>query len=667
MEQSTLDLDLAADTIRTIRFLSADAVEAAASGHPGTPMEAATIGYLLYRRHLRHNPANPGWWGRDRFVLSCGHASMLLYSLLHLCGYDLSLEKIRNFRQLGSGTPGHPEFPQVPGCETTTGPLGQGASVAVGMAMGGRLLAENLDEHLFDGHIYALCSDGDLMEGVTSEAASLAGHLSLGNLTCIYLDNHITIEGPSSLSFSEEVATRYLAYGWRVIRVEGDNVLEVDEALSRSRLSLRPTLIIARTHIAMGAPGKQDSASAHGAPLGAEELRRAKLLSGWDPEASFQIPGSVQEHMAQVAEHGAFEERLWSQCFSEFKDCATELQLQMLEMMAGELPPGWEAQLPVFCPSEGPMATRKASGRVLEALAPRLPLLVGGSADLAPSNNTELVGERYFVAGRSGRNIHFGVREHAMGAILNGLAHMPGILPFGGTFLVFSDYMRPPMRLAALMGLAPVYVFTHDSIALGEDGPTHQPVEQLAALRAVPNLVVIRPCDANELSEAWRVAIERRNGPTALVLSRQELPILARSCLGAARDLERGAYVLAPEQGELQLILIATGSDVHLALEARVELQRRAVGVRVVSLPCWEIFDAQGADYSEAVLPGCCKARVAIEAASPMGWERYVGLEGRIISMKGFGASAPAKDLLMHFGFSVDRIVHEALDLLRRA
>jgi transketolase len=662
MQTREFDLPVVRETINTIRLLAADAVEQARSGHPGTPMEAAPIAYLLYRHHLRHNPHNPEWPGRDRFVLSCGHASMLLYSVLHLSGYDLSLDDLKAFRQLGSRTPGHPEFGYTPGVETTTGPLGQGFAVGVGMAMGGRFLAEQVDGELFDYRIYVLCSDGDLMEGVASEAASLAGHLRLDNLVCIYLDNHITIEGDTDLAFSEEVATRFLSYNWHVQRVEGENLLQIDAAIEGTKADPRPSLIIARTHIAQGAPTKQDSAEAHGAPLGAEELRLTKQAYGRDPEAGFVVPAEVADHMGEATARGEERERQWRERLAERGHIKP---LQAWQAALQGLPDGWQGGLPEFGPADGPMATRKASGLVLNALAPLLPLLLGGSADLAPSNNTALKGEAAFRPGASGRNIHFGVREHAMGAVLNGLAHTPGLIPYGGTFLVFSDYMRPPIRLAAMMGLAPIYVFTHDSIGLGEDGPTHQPVEHLAALRAVPNLQVIRPCDANETAAAWRIAIADRTRPTALVLTRQNLPVLDRSRLASAEGLARGGYILAREEGPLAAVVLASGSEVPLALAARELLQGEGIPTRVVSLPCWELFEGQPAAYREDVLPESCKVRVAVEAASALGWERYVGRRGEILAMNSYGASAPADRLMAHFGFTAERVA-EAVRRLRR-
>ncbi len=648
-------------SIDTIRLLAADAVEKAKSGHPGTPMEAAPIAYLLYMKHLRHNPANPDWAGRDRFILSCGHASTLIYSMLHLTGYDLSLDAIKDFRQFGSQTAGHPEFGHVPGVETTTGPLGQGVAVAVGMAMGGQYLAQHVDAELFDYRTWVICSDGDLMEGVSAEAASLAGHLKLGQLNYLYLDNKITIEGDTSLAFTEDVGARYLACGWHVQRVEGENLAEIDTAMERAKNDPRPSLIIARTHIGIGAPNKEDTHDAHGAPLGAEELRLTKEAYGRDPEATFVVPTAVAEHMGGCLAKGAELENVWQQQLEVKK--AKPTVAGWLAVSKGELPADWDSALPTFAAGEA-KATRQASGAAINALAPQLPFLLGGSADLAPSNNTEIKGEKSWLPGESGRNIHYGIREHAMGSIMNGLCHTPGLIPFAGTFFVFADYMRPAIRMAALMGLAPIYVFTHDSIGLGEDGPTHQPIEHLASLRAMPNLTVIRPADANETVEAWKAAIANRQGPTALVLTRQGLPTVDRSRFAAADGLQKGGYVLAAEAGELQLILIATGSEVQHALAARETLQAEGIGTRVVSLPSWELFDAQDSDYRAQVLPAACSKRVAMETAATFGWERYVGCAGSIIGMEGFGASAPAGELMKHFGFTAENFVAKAKELL---
>ncbi len=657
----TLDMQQAQRAIDTIRLLSADMVERAQSGHPGTPMEAAPIAYLLYHRHMRYNPENPEWAGRDRFVLSCGHASALLYSMLHLCGYDLSLDDLKNFRQLDSPTAGHPEFGHAPGIETTTGPLGQGISVGVGMAMGARFLSERVSKELFGYTIYGLCSDGDLMEGVSAESASLAGHLHLGNLVYLYLDNKITIEGSTDLAFSEEVATRYLSYGWQVQRVEGENVRELDQAIAKARHSPCPSLIIVRSHIGFGAPNKQDTHDAHGAPLGADELKLAKQFFGRDSDDSFAVPADVSTHMGEAVNRGAELEAAWQQTFNlQLKENADLAAWQ--KAAAGELPTGWD-DLPKFAAGEK-LATRQASGKTLNALADKLPFLLGGSADLGPSNNTSLNNEESFTACSVGRNIHFGVREHAMAAALNGLAHTPGLIPFGGTFMIFADYMRPPIRLAAMMGLGTIYVLTHDSIGLGEDGPTHQPIEQLSNLRAVPNLTVIRPGDANETVEAWKAAISNRQGPTALILTRQGLPTLDRDVFGAAEGLHQGGYVLAKEQGDLAAIIIASGSEVALALDAQKQLQQEGVGVRVVSLPSWELFAKQPQEYRDQILPPTCLNRVAVEAASTFGWERYVGFKGKMIGMQSYGASAPAGQLMEKFGFTVENVITKVKELL---
>ncbi len=662
MSHVQLNDPIVRESIDTIRLLAADAVEKAQSGHPGTPMEAAPIAYLLYMKYLRHNPGNPDWAGRDRFILSCGHASALIYSVLHLTGYDLSLDDIRNFRQFGSRTAGHPEFAHTPGIETTTGPLGQGVSVAVGMAMGGQFLGEQVDTELFDYRTWVICSDGDLMEGVSAEAASLAGHLKLGQLNYIYLDNKITIEGATDLAFSEDVGARYLACGWHVERVEGENLVEIDAAMTRALQDPRPSLIIARTHIGIGAPTKQDTADAHGAPLGADELALTKQAYGRDPQATFVVPAAVAQHMGSCRERGSALEQQWQRLFDSKKDQPT---INVWQHAAnGELPRGWDAELPTFAASDGAKATRQASGAVINALAAKLPFLIGGSADLAPSNNTEIKAAGSWIPGRSDRNIHYGIREHVMGAIMNGLCHTPGLRPFAGTFFVFADYMRPAIRLAALMELNPIYVMTHDSIGLGEDGPTHQPVEHLASLRAMPNLTLIRPADANETVEAWKAAITNRRGPTMLVLTRQGLPTIDRSCYGAAAGVQRGGYVLAPETGELQMILIASGSEVQHAVAAQEILQSEGIGTRVVSLPSFELFEAQDAAYRQDVLPASCMARVGMEAGSTFGWERYVGIQGRMIGMTTFGASAPAGALMKHFGFTAENFVAVAKEVL---
>ena len=662
-ETPEINLSQATQTIDTIRLLSADAVEQANSGHPGTPMEGAPLAYLLYTRHMRHNPANPDWPGRDRFILSCGHGSMLLYSILHLSGYDVSLEDLKQFRQFGSKTPGHPEFAHTPGVETTTGPLGQGIAVGTGMAMGAKFLTDKIDAELFNYNIYALCSDGDIMEGVSAEAASLAGHLRLGNLIYLYLDNKISIEGDTSLAFSEEVATRYLAYGWHVERVTGENLVEVDAAIERAKNDPRPSLIITRTNIGQGSPNKQGTAAAHGAPLGSEELKLTKQALGRNPEECFAVPDAVYAHMADLKTRGAELERQWQQ------ECDKKAgSNQALDAWLKNPVPSndiIDSLIPMFEAGQS-AATRASSGKVLNALAEGLPMMLGGSADLAPSNNTHLNGADEFGPAHAGRNIHFGIREHAMGSILNGMCHTRGLLPFGATFMIFSDYMRPPMRMAALMGLAPVYVFTHDSIGVGEDGPTHQPIEQLCGLRSVPNITVIRPCDANETAQAWKSALLNRTGPTALILTRQGLPTLDRDQYASAELLHKGAYILDREQNKLQLILLASGSEVQHILAAKEQLEKDGIGTRVVSMPSWELFEAQDAAYKQEVLPPACRKRLAVEAASTFGWERYVGLDGTVIGMEGFGASAPGGTLMQHFGFTPDNVVEQARKLLQQ-
>ena len=655
--------------INTIRTLAMDAIQRARSGHPGMPMGAADMAYVLWTRFLRHNPANPLWPDRDRFVLSAGHGSMLLYSLLHLTGYDLPLEELMNFRQWGSRTPGHPEYGLTPGVETTTGPLGQGFANGVGMAIAEAYLAARFNRpghKIVDHYTYAIVSDGDLMEGIASEAASLAGHLRLGKLIYLYDDNRVSIEGSTDLAFTEDRGQRFQAYGWHVQRVDGYDLEAIAAAIRAAQRDPRPSLIMARTHLAYGSPHKQNDAKAHGAPLGEEEVRLTKENLGWPTEPPFFIPEEALARFRQALERGHAWEAEWRARFdayaAEYPDLAEEWRMAM----AGELPPGWDAALPVFKPEDGPMATRAASGKVLNAIAPRLPTLIGGSADLAPSTKTYLEGLGDFGAeDRLGRNLHFGVREHAMGGILNGMALHGGVIPFGGTFLVFSDYMRPSIRMAAMMGLHVIYVFSHDSLWIGEDGPTHQPVEQLAALRAIPNLTVIRPADANETVVAWRVALEQRSGPVALILSRQSLPILDRTSLAPAEGLVRGAYVLAEaEGGRPDLILIATGSEVHLALEAQKLLAERGVRARVVNMPSWELFDRQPESYRRAVLPPEVTARLAIEAGVSQGWHRYVGPAGDVLGIERFGASAPYKVLQEKFGFTAEDVAQRALALL---
>ena len=656
--------------INTIRTLAMDGIQKANSGHPGMPMGTADMAYVLWTQFLKHNPANPAWPDRDRFVLSAGHGSMLLYSLLHLTGYDLPLDELKNFRQWGSRTPGHPEHGLAPGVEVTTGPLGQGFAIGVGMAIAERFLAAhfNRPSHTIVDHFtYAIVSDGDLMEGVSYEAASLAGHLRLGKLIYLYDDNDISIEGSTDLAFTEDVGARFQAYGWHVQHVDGYDLAAIAGAIRAAQAeTTRPSLIVARTHIGFGSPHKQDTAEVHGSPLGEEEVRLTKQNLGWPVEPPFFIPDQALAHFRQAVERGRKWETDWQARFAAYAAAYPELAAEWEMAMHGELPPGWDASLPVFKPEDGPVATRSASGKALNALASRLPTLIGGSADLAPSNNTYLKGFGDFEADTlHGRNLHFGVREHVMGAILNGLALHGGVIAFGGTFLVFSDYMRPAIRLAAMMRLPAIYVFTHDSIGVGEDGPTHQPIEQLAALRAIPGLTVIRPADANETVEAWRVALTHRDGPVALALTRQALPTLNRTQFAPVDGLARGAYVLAEaEGGQPDVILIATGSEVHVALAARELLARRGVAARVVNMPSWELFERQPKDYRDAVLPLALTARLAVEAGVAHGWHRYVGPAGDVVSIERFGASAPYKVLWEKFGFTAENVTARALALL---
>jgi len=656
--------------INTIRTLAMDGVQKANSGHPGMPMGTADMAYVLWTQFLKHNPANPAWPDRDRFILSAGHGSMLLYSLLHLTGYDLPLDELKNFRQWGSRTPGHPEYGLTPGVEMTTGPLGQGFATGVGMAIAERFLAAHFNRPghtIVDHFTYAIVSDGDLMEGISHEAASLAGHLRLGKLIYLYDDNGITIEGSTDLAFSEDVAARFRAYGWHVQQVDGYDLAAIAGAIRAAQAeTMRPSLIIARTHIGFGSPHKQDTAGVHGSPLGEEELRLTKQNLGWPVEPPFHIPDQALARFRQAVERGRDRETDWQTRFAAYAAAYPELAAEWEMAMSGELPPGWDADLPVFKPEDGPLATRVASGKVLNALAPRLPTLIGGSADLASSNKTYLNGQGDFEADTpGGRNLHFGVREHAMGAILNGLTLHGGVITYGGTFLVFSDYMRPAIRLAAMMELPVIYVFTHDSIGIGEDGPTHQPIEQLAALRAIPGLTVIRPADANETVEAWRVALTHGDGPVALALTRQKLPTLDRARLASADGLARGAYILAEaENGQPEVIIIATGSEVHVALAAQELLAQRGVAARVVNMPSWELFERQPRDYRHAVLPPAITARLAVEAGVAQGWHRYVGPAGDVVSIERFGASAPYKVLWEKFGFTAENVATRALALL---
>ncbi|WDD95071.1 transketolase [Burkholderia sp. FERM BP-3421] len=684
---STADPVLDALCVDTLRFLSIDAVQKADSGHPGLPLGAAPMAYVLWMRHLRHHPANPSWFDRDRFVLSAGHGSALLYSLLHLTGYDLPLDQIERFRQSGSLTPGHPERGLTPGVEMTTGPLGQGFASAVGMAVAEAQLAARYNRPGFDivDHCtYALVSDGDLMEGVAAEAASLAGHLRLGKFICLYDDNRVTLSAGTAITFTEDRARRFDAYGWHTETVgDGNDLNAIDAALARARAdAARPSLILVRTHLGYGSPNRQDTFQAHGSPLGDAETLLTKHNLGWPSEPAFHVPELALAHFRRALPEGLARERRWNARFAAYASAFPELADALLDMVRGTLPDGWHRDIPVFAADPVGVSTRVASGKVLNAIVPRMPSLTGGSADLDPSTFTALNGLGDFEASgadaldrqgssgggwhRAGRNLHFGVREHAMGAILNGLAAHGAFLPFGATFLIFSDYMRPPMRLAALMHLQVVYVFTHDSLAVGEDGATHQPVEQLAGLRAIPGLLVIRPADANETAVAWRVALEARERPTALILTRQNVPVIDRLRFAPAEGLRRGGYVVAdaPDGHPPVLILIATGSEVSLALAAHAELLTRGLAVRVVSLPCWRLFDAQPRPYRDAVLPPAVGARLAIEAGVSQGWHRYIGDRGDMLGVEYFGASAPGAELMNDYGFTVVNVCERALKLL---
>ncbi len=649
-----------------------DAVQKANSGHPGMPMGAAPMAYVLWTRFLKYHPCKPDWPNRDRFVLSAGHGSMLLYSLLHLTGYDMSLDDLKQFRQWESKTPGHPENLLAAGIETTTGPLGQGFSTGVGMAIAQKHLAAlfNRPGHdIADFKIYGIVSDGDLMEGVSSEAASLAGHLGLDNITYLYDDNHISIEGSTDLAFTENVGKRFEAYGWFVQRItDGNDLKAIDKAIRAAQAKKgRPSIVLVRTHIAYGSPNKQDTAEAHGSPLGEEEVKLTKQRLGWPIEPTFYIPDEALVQFRKAIDRGEQAESEWQKRLAAYRKTFPNLAADWDRFVRRDLPQGWAGRIPAFKPADGPMATRQASGKVLNAVGPGLPTLIGGSADLAPSTNTLIKAAGDFAKGHYGaRNLHFGVREHAMGAILNGMA-LSGLIPYGATFLIFSDYARPTIRLAALMGAHSIFVFTHDSVFLGEDGPTHQPIEHLPALRAIPNLTLIRPGDANETAVAWRVAIERQGGPVAMALTRQGLPIIDRTKYASAEGLARGAYVLADTAGkEPEILLIASGSELSVALEAYEKLTAEGIPARVVSMPSWDLFEKQPQAYRDEVLPSQVTARLAIEAAAPLGWERYVGTEGAVIGMTRFGASAPYKILAERFGFTSANVVQRAKALLGR-
>jgi transketolase len=668
-----LDNDLDHLCINTIRTLSMDAVQKAGSGHPGTPMALAPLAYVLWTRHLKHDPSDPDWVDRDRFILSAGHASMLLYSMLYLTGYGLTLDDIKAFRQWDSRTPGHPEYRHTRGVETTTGPLGQGFANGVGMAMAERHLAAayNRPGHeVIDHYTYAICSDGDLMEGVASEAASLAGHLGLGKLIYFWDDNSITIEGSTDLAFSEDVLKRFEAYGWHTLRVEDANDLDaIDEAVRSAKEDPRPSMIAVRSIIAYGSPGKSGTAEAHGSPLGEEEVRRTKENLGWPTTEPFFVPAEALRHMRGHAEAWKQARAQWEQRWSAFRKTHPEDADRLQTSLEARLPQGWDDDLPTYSAQDKPIATRVASGQALNAIAPRVPWLLGGSADLAPSNNTLLKGQNAFAAeSYAGRNLHFGVREHGMGSVMNGMSLHGGVRPYGGTFLIFSDYMRPAIRLASLMQQPVIYVFTHDSVGLGEDGPTHQPIEQLATLRAIPGLIDMRPADAAETVEAWRFALENRNAPVFLALTRQAVPHLDRERYAGAEGLRKGAYVLAEAQGGApEVILIASGSEVAIALVARESLQEEGIRARVVSMPSWALFDRQSQEYREQVLPPAVAARVAIEAGSEAGWHRWVGSGGEVVAIGRFGASAPAEQIFDELGFTPANVVNKARVVLGRA
>jgi transketolase len=655
--------------IHAIRFISADGVQKANSGHPGLPMGAAAMAYTIWTRHLRHSPRNPTWPGRDRFVLSGGHGSMLLYSLLYLTGYDLTLDDLKSFRQWGSRTPGHPERGITPGVEVTTGPLGQGFANGVGMAIAATHMGAEFNEPdypLIDPYIFAIVTDGDLMEGISSEAASLAGHLRLGRLIYLYDDNRISIDGSTDLAFTEDRAARFVAYGWQVQLVaDGNDVEAIDQAIRKAKLDYRPSLIVCKTQIGYGLPTRQGTEKAHGEPPGVEELKAAKQNSDWPLEPDFYVPQDILEEFRQAIPKGERLEQQWQKLLQSYCRVFPRKAVELERRLAGSLSEGWDHDLPAFPADAKGMASRVASGKVLNMFAGRVPEILGGSADLAPSNKTWIDGAASFQANTpSGRNFHFGVREHAMGGIVNGMAVFGGVIPYGGTFLVFSDYMRPAIRLSALSHYPSIWVFTHDSIGVGEDGPTHQPVEHLAALRSIPGLVLLRPGDANEVTQAWRLAINRRDGPTALIFSRQDLPTLDRSFYAPAVGVEKGAYVLADlGDGKPDLILMASGSELSLIVEAGKKLAASGINIRLVSFPSWELFAAQDEDYKESVLPAAIERRIAIEAGVPQGWERWVGSQGKILAIDHFGASAPYKTIYQAFGLSIENLVVAAEQL----
>ncbi len=656
--------------INTVRILAADAVQKANSGHPGAPMGLASVGHILWAESMNYNPHNPEWANRDRFILSNGHAGMLQYNFLYLTGYDITLNDIKEFRQLHSKTAGHPEYGLLAGIEVTTGPLGQGFANGVGFAIAQKYMAARYNKpnfDIFNYKIYAICSDGDLMEGITAEAASLAGHLQLGNMIYLYDDNHISIEGSTDLTFDEDVARRFLAYGWHVqVLPDGNDLEALSTAIKNAQNETgRPSLIKVRTNIGYGSPNKADTAAAHGSPLGEDEVKLVKKNFGFDPNKNFEVPDEVLNYYREAGKKGIKKERDWNKLFSSYKEKYSVLADEYKLLSRGKLPKGWKEKLPHFEAGEKKMATRKASGKVLNAIADHLPNLIGGSADLAPSTDTNLEKYKSFSAEENdGRNFHFGIREHAMGAILNGLALSNYIIPYGATFLIFSDYMRPPIRLAAIMKIRPIFIYTHDSIGLGEDGTTHQPVEQLIGLRSVPNMTVIRPADANETVQAWRVAIEHTGGPVAIVLTRQGLPVIDQEKYTKADALEKGAYILSEPETNPQIILIGTGSEVQLVIAAQQKLKEQNIAARVVSMPSWELFEKQDAAYKEKIFPKKLRKRLAVEAGSPIGWHKYVTDEGDIIGINKFGESAPGEEVMQEYGFTTENVVKIAKALL---
>ena len=656
--------------INTIRFLAVDSVQKAKSGHPGAPLGAAPMAYALWDRFLKHNPNDPTWPNRDRFVLSCGHASALLYSLLHLTGYDLPMDELKQFRQWGSKTPGHPEHGLTPGVEATTGPLGQGFGNAVGMALAERWLAGQYNRpghEIIDHHTYAIVSDGDLQEGIASEAASMAGTLGLGKLIMLYDDNDISIEGDTDITFRENVVERFQAYGWHVIGpIEGMDVENVATALTAAKTETgKPSIIVCRTVIGYGSPNKAGTGSAHGDPLGEEEVGLTKEALGWAAQDAFSVPAEAGAHLGQATERGKAKQAEWNAAFSEYREAFPEDAQQLDDALRGKLPAGWEDGLNGLFDKPDPIATRSASGVVMNAISKGVPAFIGGSADLAPSTRTILDDSGHIGNGEfSGNNLHFGVREHAMGAVANGISLHGGAIPYTATFLVFSDYMRPSIRLGALMGKQVIYVFTHDSIGVGEDGPTHQPIEHLMALREIPGLVVSRPADATETVEVWRAAMSRQDGPTVMAFTRQNLPVLDRSTLSPASGVLNGAYILWESGDSPQVVIMATGSEVHIALEAGLALESEGIAARVVSMPSWEVFDEQPKEYRDSVLPPALRARVSVEAGTTKGWERYVGLDGASVGMSGYGASAPAAVLYENFDITAKRVAEEARKLV---